>query len=261
MTLDVADEVIHLARRHSFAAIDITGGAPELNPCLTHLISSLTLLTPRLMLRSNLTAVTESHLGSLLNDLKRHRVVIVASFPSTSEAQLDAQRGGGVFQQSLATLRRLNALGYGHSESGLELNLVANPTGAFLAPPQAQTEKRFRESIQERWGIVFNHLYTFNNVPLGRFQQWLERTGNLESYSKKLEAGFNPCTLEGLMCRTLLSVSWDGYLFDCDFNLARRLFMGGRRQHLTELVDLPAPGSAIAVSDHCFACTAGSGFT
>jgi radical SAM/Cys-rich protein len=141
------------------------------------------------------------------------------------------------------------------------LNLVANPTGAFLASPQVQTEKRFRETLEKRWGITFNQLYTFTNVPLGRFREWLERSGNLESYLQMLVGAFNPCAVQGLMCRTLLSVSWDGCLFDCDFNLARGLFMGGRRQHITELVELPASGLPIAVSDHCFACTAGAGFT
>ncbi|HBD10305.1 MAG TPA: DUF3641 domain-containing protein [Syntrophobacteraceae bacterium] len=261
MSPEVAEQVVRLAETHSLAAIDITGGAPELVPILGSLVSRLAPLTPRLMLRCNLTALTDGHRDALIHDLTRHRVVIVASLPSTSDAQLEAQRGSGVFQRSLATLQQLNALGYGHPQSGLELNLVANPTGAFLASPQAQTERRFRVSLEKRWGIVFNHLYTFTNVPLGRFQQWLQRTGNLESYMGKLAASFNPCTLEGLMCRTLLSVSWDGHLFDCDFNLARGLFLGGRRQHLSQITDLPAPGSPIAVSDHCFACTAGSGFT
>jgi radical SAM/Cys-rich protein len=261
MSRDTVDEVIRFAQRFRFAVIDVTGGAPELNPHLPHLISELAPLTPRLMLRSNLTALTEGRRESLLIDLVRHRAVIVASFPSTNEAQLEAQRGAGIFQRSLATLRRLNTLGYGQPESGLELNLVANPAGAFLASPQVQTEKRFRETLEKRWGITFNHLFTFTNVPLGRYRQWLERTGNLESYLQKLLAAFNPCAVQGLMCRTLLSVSWDGCLFDCDFNLARGLFMGGRKQHITELVELPASGLPIAVSDHCFACTAGAGFT
>jgi radical SAM/Cys-rich protein len=261
MSRGTVDEVIRFAQRFRFAVIDVTGGAPELNPHLPHLINELAPLTPRLMLRSNLTALTEGRRESLLIDLARHRAVIVASFPSTNEAQLEAQRGAGIFQRSLATLRRLNALGYGQPESGLELNLVANPTGAFLASPQVQTEKRFRETLEKRWGITFNQLYTFTNVPLGRFREWLERSGNLESYLQMLVGAFNPCAVQGLMCRTLLSVSWDGCLFDCDFNLARGLFMGGRRQHITELVELPASGLPIAVSDHCFACTAGAGFT
>jgi radical SAM/Cys-rich protein len=261
MTREAANDVVQFARRFGFAAIDITGGAPELNPHLPQLITRLAPLTPRLMIRSNLTALTDGCRDLLLNRLKKHRVVIVASFPSTNEAQLEAQRGSGIFQRSITALRQLNALGYGQPQSGLELNLVANPTGAFLASPQPQTEKRFRETLEKRWGIIFNQLFTFTNVPLGRFRQWLERTGNLEGYLQKLVASFNPCSVAGLMCRTLLSVSWNGYLFDCDFNQARTLFLGGRKQHIRELAELPAPGSPIAVSDHCFACTAGAGFT
>jgi radical SAM/Cys-rich protein len=261
MSRETVDDVIRFAQRFRFSVIDITGGAPELNPHLPDLITELAPLTPRLMLRSNLTALTDGLRESLPDNLRGSRVVMVASFPSTNEAQLEAQRGAGIFQRSVAALRRLNALGYGQPASGLELNLVANPTGAFLASPQAQTEQRFRETLEKRWGITFNQLFTFTNVPLGRFRQWLEHTGNLESYLQKLVEAFNPCAVQGLMCRTLLSVSWDGYLFDCDFNLARGLFIGGRKQHITELAELPASGSPIAVSDHCFACTAGAGFT
>jgi len=143
----------------------------------------------------------------------------------------------------------------------LELNLVSNPFGAFLPSAQQQLEKHVREVLKRKWGIAFNHLFAFANVPLGRFRQWLERPGNLESYMARLAAGFNPCAVQGLMCRTLLSVSWDGYLYDCDFNLARGLPLGGRRTHISELRDLPAPGTPIAVSDHCYTCTAGAGFT
>ncbi len=261
MTLETAEEVVRFAQRFAFTVIDITGGAPELNPHLTYLLDHLTPLSSRLMLRSNLTVLCDGHHEPLLDSLKRHRVVIVASFPANNPAQLEAQRGPGVFEGSVAGLQQLNALGYGQPNSGLELNLVASPTGAFLAPPQAQTETRFRQFLRRRWGIVFNQLFTFTNVPLGRFRQWLERSGNLESYLQKLISSFNPCAVDGLMCRSLLSVSLDGYLFDCDFNLARGLFMGGRKQHIKSLAELPIAGTPIAVSDHCFACTAGAGFT
>lgn len=149
----------------------------------------------------------------------------------------------------------------GREGSDLELNLVVNATGAFLPSSQIQAERRFRVELQKKWGIAFNQLYTFANAPLGRFHRWLESTGNLESYMEKLSSSFNPCTIEGLMCRTLLSVSWDGYLFDCDFNLARGLFMGGKRTHITETDSPPPAGSPVAVDDHCYACAAGSGFT
>jgi len=253
------DAVVACAATFRFQVIDITGGAPELNPNLGELIERLSPLVPRLMLRSNLTALTEAN-GDFLIDLCRdNRVVIVASLPSLNEAQAESQRGPGMFRRAIATLQRLNAMGYGRSH--LELDLVVNPTGAFLPPSQEQTARRFREVLERKWGITFNHLFAFANVPLGRFRDWLERSGNLEIYMARLAAGFNPCAVPGLMCRTMISVSWDGFLFDCDFNLARGLPLGGRRIHVSELGDLPAPGTSIAVSDHCYTCTAGAGFT
>jgi radical SAM/Cys-rich protein len=253
------DAVVACAERFRFQVIDITGGAPELNPNLGGLIERLSPLVPRLMLRSNLTALAGEERDSLLDLCRDNRVVIVASLPSLNEAQAESQRGLGVFQKSIATLQRLNGMGYGRSQ--LELDLVVNPTGAFFPPSQEQTARRFREVLGRKWGITFNHLFAFANVPLGRFRYWLERSGNLETYMARLAAGFNPCAVPGLMCRTMLSVSWDGFLFDCDFNLARGLPLGGRRMHISELGDLPAPGASIAVSDHCYTCTAGAGFT
>jgi radical SAM/Cys-rich protein len=213
------------------------------------------------MIRSNLSALGERYRGEWMGLLKDHRVVIVASFPSTNEAQADSQRGRGIFQTSLDTLRKLNAMGYGQGGTGLELDLVSNPTGAFLPTPQGQMEQRFREILTKKWGIVFNHLYSFANAPLGRFRQWLLQSENLESYLQRLASSFNPCAVEGLMCRTLVSVSWDGILYDCDFNLARDLPMGGRRTHVSRMEGPPEPGSPIAVGDHCYTCTAGAGFT
>ncbi len=152
-------------------------------------------------------------------------------------------------------------MGYGQDGSGLELDLVSNPTGAFLPSSQALTETRFHQVLEQKWGISFNDLFNFANVPLGRFRQWLLQSGNLEKYIEKLASGFNPCAVEGLMCRTLVSVSWDGYLYDCDFNLAKGIFMGGRKIHVSEMPGPPEQGSPIAVADHCYTCTAGVGFT
>ena len=261
MSAQTAQEVIAYAERSRFDVIDITGGAPELNPNIETLIKELSPLAPRLMIRSNLSALEERYRGEWMGLLKDHRVVIVASLPSTNEAQADSQRGRGIFQTSLDTLRKLNAMGYGQDGTGLDLDLVSNPTGAFLPTPQRQMEQRFREILKKKWGIVFNHLYSFANVPLGRFRQWLLQSGNLESYLQRLASSFNPCAVEGLMCRTLVSVSWDGILYDCDFNLARDLPMGGRRTHVSHMEGPPEPGSPIAVGDHCYTCTAGAGFT
>jgi len=261
MDLETVKEVESYARRSHFEIIDITGGAPELNPNIADLIERLSPLAPRLMLRSNLSALDDGQRDHLMDLMKAFSVVVVASFPSINASQTDSQRGRGIFQKSVHALRKLNAMGYGLEGSGLELNLVSNPTGAFLPPSQAESEKRFRQILEKKWGVVFNNLLNFANVPLGRFRRWLAKSGNLENYMNRLASGFNPCAVEGVMCRTLVTVSWDGYLYDCDFNLARGLFMGGRKTHISEMTGPPEPGRPIAVADHCYSCTAGAGFT
>ena len=261
MSEQTVAEVMKLATRFRFEIIDITGGAPEMNPHIEKLVSSLSSLTHNLILRSNLTAIAAERQNRLLEILTEKKVTIIASLPSLNEVQSDAQRGKNSFATSINALRKLNSLGYGLPGSDLELNLVSNPVGAFLPPKQEQVENRFRQMLARKWDISFNSLYTFANVPLGRFLLWLETSGNLETYILKLASNFNPCTLEGLMCRSLISVSWDGYLFDCDFNQSLELYMGGKKKHISELHDLPGPGETIAVSEHCYTCTAGSGFT
>ena len=261
MSGETVDQMVALAQKHCFEVIDITGGAPEMNPNLVSMIKNLAPLTPRLMLRSNLTALADGDRDQLIEVCKDRRVVMVASFPSVNEAETESQRGRGFFQKSIAVLRKLNSLGYGQADSRLELNLVSNPTGASLPPPQENVEERFHRVLETRWGIVSNNLFSFANVPLGRFRQWLERSGNLEKYLQKLASRFNPSAIEGLMCRSLLSVSWDGYVYDCDFNQAIGLHMGGKRTHASELTELPAPGEPIVVSNHCYTCTANAGFT
>lgn len=261
MSRKTMEAVIAFAGRFPFPTIDITGGAPELVPHLPFLIERLSPLTPRLLLRSNLSALSDPKRDDLLDLCVARRVVLVVSFPSTNLAQTDSQRGRGVGEKGIAMLRRLNGLGYGREATGLELDVVSNPTGAFLPPGQEQAERRFKREMLRKWGISFNRLYTFANVPMGRFRQWLADSGNLDRYRSALAEGFNPCTVEGLMCRTQLTVSWDGYLHDCDFNLAADRFLGGRRVHVSELRELPPPGSPIVVGEYCYACTAGSGFT
>jgi len=261
MDLDTVEAVIAYAARGGFHTIDITGGAPELNPHIERLIEGVFPYASRLMFRSNLSVISEGKRSRLIDLLKKRRAAIVASFPSINEAQADSQRGNGIFQKSLAALQRLNALGYGLEGSGLELDLVCNPTGAFLPAPQKEVEKRFRQTLLKKWEISFNQLFAFANVPLGRFRTWLEEKETLAAYIERLASSFNPCSVEGLMRRSLVSVSWDGYLYDCDFNQARGLFMGKRRTHLSEMSGPPLEGSPIAVADHCFTCTAGQGFT
>ena len=258
---ETAGAVIAYAERSCFEAIDITGGAPELNSNIVKLIEGLSPHAPRLMFRSNLSALNDGKRDHLMDLLKTERVVIVASFPSLNESQADSQRGEGIFEKSIDTLRKLNSLGYGHEETGLELDLVCNPAGAFMPAPQDQLAKRFREVLMKKWGIVFNSLFVFANVPLGRFREWLETKGTFESYLGGLVSRFNACAVDGLMCRTLVSVSWEGYLYDCDFNLAKGLHMGKRKTHVSEMAGAPQVGSPIVVADHCYTCTGGTGFT
>ncbi len=260
MDADTVEAVIAYAARCNFKTIDITGGAPELNSHLPQLIEKIAPHATRLMLRSNLSAMKEK-LPELVDVLQRHRVTIVASLPSLNINQTDSQRGDGMFIESMAVLKQLNKIGYGLPESKLGLDLVSNPAGAYLPPTQEQAEKRFHQVLAHKWGVVFNNLYNFANVPLGRFRDWLKTTGNFDSYLSKLSSSFNPCAVEGLMCRSLLSVGWDGYLYDCDFNLARGLALGGCKTHVSEMTAPPAAGSPIATADHCYTCTAGAGFT
>lgn len=261
MSRETMEAVVAFAERFRFQAIDITGGAPELVPDLPFLIEGLAALTPRIMLRSNLSALDTPGGEALLDLCLARRVVLVASFPSTDPSQVDAQRGAGAAEAGIAMLRKLNTAGYGVEGSGLELDLVSSPVGAFLPAPQALAEKKFRRDLARKWGITFNNLYTFANVPLGRFREWLSDSGNYDRYMKAVADGFNPCAVAGLMCRTLLSISWDGHLFDCDFHLAAGRFLSGRKIHVSEVREIPPPGTQIAVGDYCYACTAGSGFT
>ena len=254
------DAVIEFAQRQRFEVVDITGGAPELVPDIDYLLRGLAPLTGKLMLRTNLTALDNPDKDALLDLFIELKVALVASFPSTSPSQADSQRGKGVADRSVTMLKRLNDLGYGQPGSGLELNLVSNPTGAFLPSDQVAAEQKFKNDALRKWGVVFNSLFTFANMPLGRFRHWLERSGNLDGYMETLQKGFNPCTVNGLMCRSLLSVNWNGHLYDCDLNLAAGIPLGGQPLHVSEYLE-PPEGEPIATGDHCFACTAGSGFT
>ncbi len=261
MDLDTFEHVASLAERWQFKVVDITGGAPELNPHLPIMVQRFSRSVERIMVRCNLTCLAETNQSPLIDLFKEYRVNVVASLPSVNSSQLEGQRGQGAFLKSIQTLQSLNSAGFGKPGSVLQLDLVVNSAGAFLPAPQDQLDKKFRNDLLRKWGIVFNKLYAFANVPLGRYRSWLEASGNLDEYLLKLVSSFNPCTVPGLMCRSLISVSWDGYLYDCDFNLAAGIPAGNLKTHVSRLNLLPAPGAPIAISDHCYACTAGSGFT
>lgn len=261
MDIHTIDQVIDFQKRCAFKVVDITGGAPEMNPNLTYLIEKIAALTDTVMLRSNLSALFDLENDRLLCALKKNKVTIVCSFPSLNQIQTDSQRGKGIFEKSIQALSMLNAHGYGKPGTGLELNLVSNPAGAYLPSSQEATEKRYREILLKKWGIFFNHAYTFANMPLGRFEDWLKKTGNYHDYLAELHKNFNPCTITDLMCRNLISVSWDGFLFDCDFNLAATLYKGNEKIHVSQVTTCSFEHEKIAVDNHCYACTAGSGFT
>jgi radical SAM/Cys-rich protein len=254
------EAVLGYAGRVQFETIDITGGAPELLPDLENFLPRLAELTPRLMVRTNLVALDSAAGARLMELFQQLRVTLVASLPSTNATQADAQRGQGVWERSITVLKALNGLGFGHPGTGLALDLAVNPSGAFLPAEQEQTARRYRRDL-EKHGIVFSRLFTFTNVPLGRFRRWLEASGNLESYLHLLAARFNPAAVCGLMCRSLVSVSWDGYLYDCDFNLALGLHHGPAKTHVSALHGIPPEGMSIPTGEHCYACTAGAGFT
>ncbi|MBU1343141.1 MAG: arsenosugar biosynthesis radical SAM protein ArsS [Proteobacteria bacterium] len=261
MDLKTIDQVIDYQKKCAFKVVDITGGAPEMNPNLIYFIEALSDITGTILLRSNLSALFDLKDDCLISVLKKNRVIIVSSFPSLNQAQADSQRGKGVFDKSIQALILLNQHGYGQEGTGLTLNLVSNPTGAYLPSSQKATEKRYRHILDEKWGIVFNNAYSFANMPLGRFEDWLKRSGNYDAYMANLYKNFNPCTISELMCRNLISISWDGFLFDCDFNLAANLYKGNEKKHLSQTKTCSFVDDKIATDNHCYACAAGSGFT
>ena len=259
MTRQTMMEVIRFARSNTFEVIDVTGGAPELVPDIEYLLQESSPLASTLMLRTNLTALLEEK-PELLELCRQLKIALVASFPSTNPSQADSLRGHGVWEKSITMLNKLNELGYGKTGTDLHLYLVSNPAGAFLPVDQCAAERKFKSDLAKKWGIEFTSLFNFANIPLGRFKKWLEKSGNYSSYMDKLRNSFNPETLEGLMCRSLINISWDGFLYDCDFNMASGLPYSGVPVHISEVEGIPE-GTPIMTDDYCFACTAGSGFT
>src|SRR5262249_48328370 len=217
MTRETMEQCLRVLATTDIPRVELTGGAPELNPDFRWLVERLRGLGRHVMDRCNLTILMVERFRDLPEFLAGHRVEIVASLPYFLARNTDAQRGEGVFEASIAALKRLNDLGYGREESGLELNLVYNPTGAFLAPRQSSIEPEYRREMQRRHGIVFNNLYVITNMPINRFLEFLLRTGQYEAYMERLVGAYNPRAAEGVMCRTMLSVGWDGRLYDCDF--------------------------------------------
>ncbi|MDQ3806301.1 MAG: arsenosugar biosynthesis radical SAM protein ArsS [Acidobacteriota bacterium] len=260
MTRETAERVIAALRRWRIPVLDITGGAPELNPSFRHLVAEARALGAHVIVRHNLTVTFEPGQTDLPEFFRGHAVEVVSSLPYFLEQQTDAQRGAGVFRKSVEALGRLNAVGYGRQGSGLTLHLVYNPVGAFLPPAQEAIEKDFRRELAARHGVEFNRLYTITNMPIRRFLDYLRRSGNEERYMRKLVEAFNPSTVEGLMCRRLVSVDWTGRLYDCDFNQMLELGVPpGLPQTVADFDPARFAGRRVSTGAHCFGCTAGAG--
>jgi len=254
-----ARQVVELLRRHDIPTLDITGGAPELNPQFRYLVDEASRLGRRVIDRCNLTVLMLPAQEGLVEFLAARRVQVTASLPSFRKSGTDAQRGDGVFEKSLLALRKLNGAGYGKG-SGLVLDLVHNPVGAFLPGSQASLERDYRRELADKHGIVFDHLHTITNMPISRFLEFLERSGNTERYMELLVTAFNPRAAGGVMCRTHLSVGWDGALYDCDFNQMLSLPVDhGAPATLTALLASGDLSRQVRTGLHCYGCTAGAG--
>ncbi len=260
-TVDLALDLVRAADVHT---VDITGGAPELNPSFRYVVKTLRDEGRQVIDRCNLTVLFESGQEDLAEFLALMGVEIIASLPCYSEENVTKQRGQGVYDKSIRALRILNALGYGQDDSGLMLNLIYNPAGPHLPPPQQQLEADYKRELGTHFGLVFNQLYTITNMPIARFAHSLERDRQLDAYLRLLADAFNPATVESLMCRSQVSVSWDGFMYDCDFNQMLNLTLGQTEplrlgeQSADELVRA-LERRAIVVGSHCYGCTAGAG--
>jgi len=257
---EVVEAVLSVLEQTRIPTLDITGGAPELHPRFREMVTRARAMGKHVMDRCNLTILTLPRFDDLPEFLAENRVEIVASLPHFSARQTDAQRGEGIYEKSVLALRRLNALGYGEEGSGLVLNLVTNPVGAFLPAPQHALERDWKRELDRRHGIRFNNLFTITNMPISRFLEYLQESGNLERYMDRLVGAYNPVAASSAMCRYTLSVGWDGTLYDCDFNQMLELpVTGSAPRSILEFDQATLAGRKIVLGPHCFGCSAGQG--
>ena len=262
MTRETIDRIINWLAKTDIPTVDLTGGAPEMIPDFRYLVEQLKALTPprHIIDRCNLTILLEPGYEDYASFLARYQVEIIASMPCYSPENVNAQRGNGVFDGSIKALQLLNSLGYG-IEPDLPLHLVYNPNGAFLPGPQEELEADYKRELKEHFGVVFNKLYTITNLPIARFASYLKNNNKLAEYMALLTDAFNPGTVNGLMCRNTINVSWTGEVFDCDFNQMLKMQWrdGDRGLRLWDIDPAQVENRAILTGDHCFGCTAGAG--
>jgi len=261
MTTDTMQLCLNVLEHSPIKIVDLTGGAPEMNPDFRWFVEEIKKLGKHIIVRCNLTIIlANKRFHDLPEFFKLHQIEVVSSLPSFSQDRTDRQRGDGVFQDSIKALQMLNAVGYGQENSGLILNLVYNPAGAFLPPSQAALEKEYKFELADRFQIVFNNLFAITNMPISRYLDYLLMSGNYDKYMEKLISAFNPAAVNNVMCRNTISVSWDGYLYDCDFNQMLDLKVScGTSQHLSDFDYALLQNRPIILKQHCYGCTAGSG--
>jgi radical SAM/Cys-rich protein len=262
MNRETVDAVLRFLASSNISALDITGGAPELNPNFDYLVESAVSLGRHVMDRCNLTVIFEAGKDYLPEFFKKHQLELVCSLPCYSQENVDKQRGKGTFDASIRALQSLNEIGYGQAGSDLILNLVYNPVGPHLPPPQQKLEQDYKRILAENFGIVFNQLYCLTNMPITRYATHLKLRGEYDRYLELLANNFNGATLDQVMCRNLISVGWEGSVYDCDFNQMLNLPIrdrAGKPLHISSLSIEQVRNNTITVGDHCYACTAGAG--
>lgn len=260
MTRETMKLCLFVLANSNIKTVDLTGGAPELNPDFRWFVEEIKKLGKHIIVRCNLTIIlANKRFNDLPEFFKKHQIEVVSSLPSITADRTDRQRGDGVFENSIKALQLLNAAGYGLEGSGLTLNLVYNPAGAFLPPSQQALENEYKIALLEKFGIRFNKLFAITNMPISRYLDYLLVSGNYKQYMDKLIAAFNPDTVKSLMCRNTISVGWDGYLYDCDFNQMLDLKVNCQGKHLRDFDLNELNAREIIVGQHCYGCTAGSG--
>ncbi len=260
MALDTVERLlVLLAEAPNIHTVDVTGGAPEMNPHFRYFVTAVRKLGKQVIDRCNLTILFEPNQEDTAEFLAQQQIMVVASLPCYQEDNVNKQRGRGVFDKSIAALTKLNKLGYGQPDTGLVLNLVYNPVGEHLPPAQAQLEADYHQHLYHHFGIVFNELYTITNMPIKRYAHALNRDGKLKEYMQLLIDNFNPDAANSVMCAELISVGWDGQLYDCDFNQMLEIPLNNKRQTIWDIDSLTLVEQGIAIGNHCYGCTAGAG--